>query len=559
MNIRSITSGWARWYATLVILSLCWFAAPLAAEELAETEAPPIPADALVVAHVRLADIWKSDAFTEARQMLSKVGPQALRAFDQRFAPAPSTLDRLTVVVRPPAEGARQSIAAFYLTTSTPFDPDRLVKGFFPGGRVQNVGASNYYVDEQAGIALHIVNKQTILFGPPDSVRTVLGKPIQSGGPLELTLKLATVKTPIVVGVNVAALPIPREEIPAPFSAFTALLKAQLFTVAVEIGKQPRVNLSMQFPDQATARDGEKAVRGAIAMARAALPFARMQFEGMVTGKGKESAGTLSDLPEAVGALFALAAIKTCEELLKDFPLELRESTLHASVSLPPRVLNFDPTTGMMIAVLLPAVQKVREAANRVKDSNNLKQIGLAMHMYHDVHNRFPQAAICGKDGKPLLSWRVAILPYIEQDNLFKQFKLDEPWDSSHNKVLLEKMPKLYAMPHQDSTTHTHYRVFVGPDAGFEIRKGRAMPEIVDGLSNTWMVVEAADPVPWTKPDELVYEAKGRLPKLGNFFAGGFNALFMDGSVRYFPRPPDEETMRALITHAGNEIIRLDN
>src|SRR5438132_8532158 len=87
----------------------------------------------------------------------------------------------------------------------------------------------------------------------------------------------------------------------------------------------------------------------------------------------------------------------------------------------------------ILIGLLLPAVQKVREAAGRAQSQNNLKQIALAVHNYHDVYGHFPQD-ITDKNGKPILSWRVAILPFIEQDNVYKMFKLDEPWDSENNK-----------------------------------------------------------------------------------------------------------------------------
>src|SRR5207302_1956982 len=103
--------------------------------------------------------------------------------------------------------------------------------------------------------------------------------------------------------------------------------------------------------------------------------------------------------------------------------------------------------SGFSAALLLPAVQKVRMAAGRTRSANNLKQMALATINYADAFGRAPAAAICDKNGKPLLSWRVAILPFIEQDNLYKQFHLDEPWDSDHNKKLLARMPNVYALP----------------------------------------------------------------------------------------------------------------
>src|SRR5205814_7143349 len=119
----------------------------------------------------------------------------------------------------------------------------------------------------------------------------------------------------------------------------------------------------------------------------------------------------------------------------------------------------------------------------------------------------WPQPAIYGKDGKPLLSWRVAILPYIEQDQLYKQFKLDEPWDSDHNKKLLDKMPKTFEIPEAKAKPgHTFYQVFTGPETVFPLdatKKLRFPASFTDGTSNTLAIVEAANPVPWTKPEDI--------------------------------------------------------
>jgi len=151
------------------------------------------------------------------------------------------------------------------------------------------------------------------------------------------------------------------------------------------------------------------------------------------------------------------------------------------------------------IGILVPAVQKIREAAVRAESMNNLKQIALAMHAYHDAnHGRFPAAAICDKNGKPLLSWRVAILPYIGQEPLYRQFKLDEPWDSPHNIQLLGHLVKTYRSPGDMVTPpdHTHYQVFVGNGAAFDKTRRYGMPDFRDGLSNTVLIVEADKAVP---------------------------------------------------------------
>jgi hypothetical protein len=207
-------------------------------------------------------------------------------------------------------------------------------------------------------------------------------------------------------------------------------------------------------------------------------------------------------------------------------------------------------------------------SADRARSHTNLRQIVLACHNFSDTMGGMPAAAICDKAGKPLLSWRVALLPYVEEAALYRQFKLDEPWDSKHNKKLLAKMPKIYAptisgKPAKANTTY--YQVFTGPDTPFNPKAVRGKPpftlgammpaSFTDGTSNTILVVEGGDAVPWTKPVDLVYAAKKPVPKLGGLFKEGFHIGMADGSVRYIDRKINDSTLRALITPAGGEVI----
>jgi hypothetical protein len=203
--------------------------------------------------------------------------------------------------------------------------------------------------------------------------------------------------------------------------------------------------------------------------------------------------------------------------------------------------------------------------ADRARSANNLKQIALAFHNHEAAFGCFPGAAVRGKDGRALLSWRVAILPFLEEDKLYRQFRLDEAWDGPNNKKLLAKMPAVYGLPRVKlATAHaTFYRVFTGPDAPFKPALERPGPgpagprlvAITDGTSNTLLVVEAGEAVPWTKPDELVYDAKKPLPKLGGLFPEGIHVAMMDGSVKFLSRKAPEIVLRAAITPHGGEVI----
>jgi len=234
-------------------------------------------------------------------------------------------------------------------------------------------------------------------------------------------------------------------------------------------------------------------------------------------------------------------------------------------------------------------------AVARKQSILNLKQIALAMHNYHDIMGSFPPPAIYSKDGKPLLSWRVALLPYLDQGNLYRQFHLDEPWDSAHNKKLLANRLKVYHIPGSEDWISTYYQVFVGQDTIFGERRGAGeggglsgaggsastggaggsastlggggaggdvaagsvvargpagirFADIVDGTSHTILVIEGGSPVPWTKPEDLAYAATGKIPPLGGAFPDSIYTAFADGQVYALKRNYDEQALRLAIT-----------
>jgi prepilin-type processing-associated H-X9-DG protein len=220
------------------------------------------------------------------------------------------------------------------------------------------------------------------------------------------------------------------------------------------------------------------------------------------------------------------------------------------------------PTTaGVLAGLLLPAVQSAREAARRAQCTNNFKQILLAAHNYHSANNTFPRD-ITDKDGKPLLSWRVVILPYLEQAELYNKFKLDEPWDSPNNKPLLKEMPPQFLCPSRTRPEPftTTYRGFSGEGAMFETDKDIGIASVTDGTSNTIMVAEAKEAVPWTKPDDLPFDFKApaSLYGAGSPHPGGFDCGFVDGSVRFIKNSINVRVFQALITRAGGEVIQAD-
>lgn len=212
----------------------------------------------------------------------------------------------------------------------------------------------------------------------------------------------------------------------------------------------------------------------------------------------------------------------------------------------------------LMTALSVP-LDQARQAARRQQSVNNLKQIALAVHNFHDVYKSFPAQASRGPDGKPLLSWRVHILPFIEQRKLYEQFHLNEPWDSPHNKVLIDKMPQVYRSPASKlrEKGKTNYLVAVGPGTVFGGREGMRIQDIKDGTSNTIMVVEANDQhvVIWTRPEDLPYDPKDPGKGLWGLYEGGTNLAICDGSVRFVSEKIDPEILRRLFGAADGKPV----
>ena len=215
---------------------------------------------------------------------------------------------------------------------------------------------------------------------------------------------------------------------------------------------------------------------------------------------------------------------------------------------------------GTLTALLLPAVQAAREAARRAQSMNSLKQLMLALFNYESATGRFPAQAIRDKDGKPLLSWRVAILPYLEEGQLYEQFHLDEPWDSPHNKELIALMPDVYKLPGQTEETKTHYLGMVGKDYFFSDdaeNQGRRIREMTDGTSNTIAMMETDISVIWTKPEDFTFDPDNPTKNLGSLRPGNIvQAAFSDGSVQVISMDAIKASLGKWLTINGGEVTR---
>lgn len=219
---------------------------------------------------------------------------------------------------------------------------------------------------------------------------------------------------------------------------------------------------------------------------------------------------------------------------------------------------------GMGFAITLPAIQASRAAARQVECRGNLQRIGSALTRYSDEHGCFPPAYLADDQGTPTHSWRVLILPQLDENDLYSSYDFDEPWDSPGNQALLQMMPDVYGCPSNriGSNPETSYLMLVGPRTISDGPGTTSMDEITDPKDRTIILVESAGtPTYWMEPTDLnTEEISFRVNDpasqgIQSNHSGGAHVLFADGSVHLLPdtiRPADVE---ALGTISGDEQI----
>jgi hypothetical protein len=461
---------------------------------------------------------------------------QGIAEFEKYFGVPLEQVERLSIVFLDPPPGSEEPL--LFIRTVKPYDRKKLSAVLGGATKEEKVKGRTLLVGEKSALAL-LDDRSFVVptTARADALRSWLERtPPKIEGALAAALWLAAGKHSVTVGINVNTLnEAIGDKLPGETEPFKPLFQANAATVTFDVGQESRLAVALNFANEKDATAAIKPGEEGLKLLRGGLE------QGIAQLSSQEETAQIVKL------------LKQCEAALKDTRIEQKDKTLRATAQ---TKLDLAPAG----VAVLQAVQKVRAAAARTQSSNNLKQIALAMHNYSDtMGGQMPAQATYDKNGKPLLSWRVMILPYIEQQNLYNQFHMDEPWDSEHNKKLLARMPTTYASPGDEKSAKahaTHYLGFVGKGAFFEGKKGLRFPaEFVDGTSNTIMIVEATKAVPWTKPEDLPYDAGKPLPKLGMPGASGFNASMCDGSVRFISRKVKETTLRNAITrNDGNPL-----
>jgi len=223
-----------------------------------------------------------------------------------------------------------------------------------------------------------------------------------------------------------------------------------------------------------------------------------------------------------------------------------------------------------LIALLLPAVQAAREAGRQQVSMNNLRQIGIALHDYHDTHKTFPPAFIADENGKPRTSWRTLILPFMEQKPLADRYDFNVAWDDPRNEGVRRTTLPFYASPRsQVQRNGTNYVVVTRSDmprpdgrrgaTAFPGGRAQSMANFRDGTSKTILVIEIRNSdIEWSEPRDIDFNSLSTDPKAPNSInlAGGIVVLMGDGSVRRLRADTPPEQLQALLTADGMDEVR---
>ncbi len=394
---------------------------------------------------------------------------------------------------------------------------------------------------EHAGVTLYqkgdskdrlcLLNSQTVLMAPEAVVKAAIDrKGTSAASPLSAQLQPLQDRD-FAVALDLAPVAAMSKsgqlELPFPVMLFAApLLKCRFLSVAADINGADLLQVNLVAADEAGAK----------------------QLHGMLNPLLTDGIAKAKAAKDAPGQLPAEASpfLPLGEKMLDGTKLTQTADLLSLVVARPAGLEDL-PTLAR--PMLVEAAKRKAEVSKR----NDLKQIGLGMHNFHDVYRVFPSNDRGGSEAVGL-SWRVHLLPFVDEAPLYNEFHMDEPWDSEHNKALIPRMPKLYGA---NAEGKSNMHVFIGEGTPFG-GKPFSLSEVTDGLSNTLMVVRAGEDTAdiWTKPGGLTFDKADPIAALG-MIGDMFDVLLMDGSVRSLPKTIDAATLGNLIIHNDGNPVEL--
>jgi hypothetical protein len=481
-----------------------------------------IPPDAHIVIAARGTEWWTSPCRQQFERQLIEEDPY----YNPRknwLASLPSDTERFTFVTFSHRLGHWCVV-----TTRKPYDRYRLLDKLARNANELMHQDKTYYMSPFDGSSLHFLSDRQFVLGSEDGMRAFLDAVGSQQGPLQNTVKAATREHQVVIAVHNAPT-LSHHQAFYPIDSYFLWGALQDGTLTLDAGPVTRIGLEYRFPEERAAREAEEITQSSLTLE--SLVWRRVDKKRVkMAGKG-----IMPELAQNVSVKRDGLALQVTLESEPD-------------------------ATGLAAELLFSALMEVRESKVRSISVANLKRLGEAIQAYHKQHGHLPPAVITDKNGYPLYSWRVELLPFLGEEKLYDEFRRDKPWNSPENFKLLRRMPMVYAFPEDSKeSTRTHYQVWVGNGTPFGGTAPVRFADFTDGLANTLLIVETDRSQAWTEPTDLEFgPEQPLLHLLGRHYFAGTLALLADGSVRALAPDISEETLRAAITHAGGEMLGPD-
>lgn len=509
-----------------------------------------LPGETTVAFRVDFKDLWRGPLMGDSRKLIQK-GGAAYALLQLQMSPRLDEIEEIAGGAWLEPDGSPAFLVA--MSSSEPIEGYKAALTYL-GPAFRAVAGAPVPTWESAVMMMAQPAGKEILLGTPQAVKSAAsrkkGQP-RTEGLLEGQFALRLNQNPMIDALAAS--------VPEPFKPLAAAKSARMVIGTSNLKAEAK--LVLEFGSEIEADKALEATNAARKMAKPFFDQGRAQI--------RKELGVLakSDIVQHFGLVMGLGQLNLMEKELDAIKVNKKGAEISTSVQTDVADLNsfgVGPVQlGVALGLLLPAVQKTREAANRMSSMNNLKQLGIAMHAYHDTNGHFPPAVVTDKNGKPLYSWRVLILPYIEQEAVYRAWKLDEPWDSPNNRRLSDTVIKIFCEPTEPPTNRTHYRVFHGNGAIFKTGQvgirdaggGSRIADILDGTSNTLMIAQTRDSVPWAAPDEIAYDPKKPLPALGLLGSDRFLTAFADGVVLALKSTIKPQTLHMLIQKNDGMIL----
>jgi hypothetical protein len=470
----------------------------------------------------------------------------------EQIGVAPEEVERLMVLVPSPGAdvGPEPDAQTIVIRMSQPVDFKERLSRFlanaagFDGELIEKTieGKTCYTPDERVEVVACVFDERTLVLTSDNLLLGMLSKDSKPG-PLADRLRQVDLEADVIATATFAPV---RDLIRAATAQFGGELPPPLAiaagmadkftgaTVSLDLSGDRLLAVVADATDEKTSAELEKQLNGMVELGKMMLQGAKGEMP--------------QEVQQAMAPVFSMA-----ESALAGLAVARDGQQISVTLKRPD---GLDEAVDVMVAQAVEAAQK---AVQRTRRMHNLRWIALAMHTHHDARKVMPAAAVCDAEGKPLLSWRVALLPYLDESELYEAFKLDEPWNSPHNVGLLKQMPEVYGSPGEDGTFTTSIMLFAGEGTAFAGPKGPTFSSIRDRAANTIMMVEAGPDkaVPWTKPEDLPFNPEDPAAALGELAEPSFLAVFFDARCEAVDALIDPETLKGLITPAGGEDVSL--